>query len=353
MKSSATKTVNLALQGGGAHGAFTWGVLDRLLEEEALAFDGVAATSAGAMNAAALKTGLMRGGRDNARETLDDFWGSISRVSRGMPNPLLEWVKLFHPTTETLSAAIEAGAQWGLGDGLTNMFSPYDLNPFNFNPLRTLLEDRLDFGAVCREAPPHLFIGATNVRTGRAKVFSGNEISSDAILASTTLPSLFQAIEIPNPETGRPEAYWDGGFTGNPPLFPLFYGTRARDILIVHINPIEREELPRNARDIMNRVNEISFNASLMGELRAIAFTRRLIAEGRIPEGAMKDVLVHSIMDDATMRKLGGATKLSPDWTFLLHLKEAGREAADGFLRRHWSALGEKATVDLRAIYGG
>ncbi|MGR3781312.1 MAG: patatin-like phospholipase family protein [Albimonas sp.] len=346
-----TKTINLALQGGGAHGAFTWGVLDRLLEEEALAFEGITATSAGAMNAAAMKTGLMNGGREGARQALDRFWGSIARYSSGPPNPLLEWVRAFHPTTENLADAIEAGASWGFGDSLTRMFSPYDLNPFNINPLRALLIEQLHFDAVCQADPPHLFICATNVRTGKARVFKDEEIGTEAILASTCLPSVFQAVEIDDPETGRREAYWDGGFTGNPSLWPLFYGTEARDLLIVHINPIVREALPRTARDILNRTNEISFNAALLGELRAITFVRRLLAEGVIPQGVMKDVLVHSIADDDTMGKLGVATKMHADWTLMRNLKQVGREAAERFLADHWSDLGERASVDLRALY--
>ena len=231
------------------------------------------------------------------------------------------------------------------------MFSPYDLNPFNINPLRALLIEQLHFDAVCQADPPHLFICATNVRTGKARVFKDEEIGTEAILASTCLPSVFQAVEIDDPETGRREAYWDGGFTGNPSLWPLFYGTEARDLLIVHINPIVREALPRTARDILNRTNEISFNAALLGELRAITFVRRLLAEGVIPQGVMKDVLVHSIADDDTMGKLGVATKMHADWTLMRNLKQVGREAAERFLADHWSDLGERASVDLRALY--
>lgn len=348
-----TKTVNLALQGGGAHGAFTWGVLDRILEEEALEIEGISATSAGAMNAAALKSGLVRGGsREAARKALDDFWRSVSLVSPGLPNPLLEWVKAWDPSTPNLADAIEAGARWGMGDALTRMFSPYDLNPFNINPLRNLLVKQLDFDAVCTAEGPDLFVCATNVRTGKARVFRGDEISSETILASTCLPTVFQAVEIDDPRTGRREAFWDGGYTGNPALWPLFYETTSRDVIIVHINPIEREEAPHSAREILNRVNEVGFNSALMGELRAVNFARRLIEEGRIPEGAMKSVLIHSVADDETMRQLGAATKMSPDWTLLLNLKEAGRAAMDGFLRDNWANLGVRPSVDLAALYG-
>ena len=305
-----------------------------------------------AMNAAALKTGLLLGGsREAAKRELADFWGSIARYAPGLPNPLLEWVRAFDPTTENLADAIEAGASWGLGDSLTRMFSPYDLNPFNINPLRSLLHERLHFDTICMAEPPHLFVCATNVRTGKARVFQGEEIGSEAILASTCLPSLFQAVEIKDPKTGRMEAYWDGGFTGNPALWPLFYQMKSRDIVIVHINPIERPDLPRTAREIIDRTNEISFNSALLGELRAITFVRRLLAEGVIPEGAMKDILVHSIMDDDTMTKLGAATKMRPDWSLMQNLRDVGRTAAERFLHDHWADLGEQASVDLRALY--
>ncbi len=350
----ARKTVNLALQGGGAHGAFTWGALDRLLDEERIEVEGITATSAGAMNAAAFKSGWLcpeTGKREGARAALDGFWGSISKMGRGVPNPLLEWVRAFNPTTSAISDVIEASPGYFIGDALTRLFSPYDLNPFNLNPLRDLLERELDFERVCRHCAPHLFICATKVRDGKITVFRKDSISSDALLASACLPTMFQAIEIEDPETGLIEAYWDGGFTGNPALFPLFYRTESRDVVVVHINPIVRDEVPRTARDILNRINEISFNSSLLRELRAVEFAQRLLDEGRVPEGAMKRVFVHSVMDDDTMTKLGAATKLQPDWTLLCNLKEAGRAAMDGFLRNHWNDIGERSSVDLRDMF--
>ena len=349
-----TRRINLALQGGGAHGAFTWGALDRLLDEERLEVEGITATSAGAMNAAAFKSGWCRpegGGRDGARAALDGFWGSISKMSRATTNPLLEWVRAFNPTTAALAEAIEASPGYFIGDTLSRLFSPYDLNPFNLHPLRDLLETELDFDRVCRDCAPHLFVCATNVRSGKIRVFRKDEISSDALLASACLPTMFQAIEIEDPATGTLEAYWDGGFTGNPALFPLFYHTESADVVIVHINPIHREEVPRSAREIMNRVNEISFNSSLLRELRAIDFVTRLLEEGRLAPGSMKKVNVHSVMDDETMTKLGVATKLQPDWTLLKNLKQAGRDAMDGFLRAHWGDIGERSSVDLRAMF--
>ncbi|MFT4794670.1 MAG: NTE family protein [Paracoccaceae bacterium] len=346
------KTINLALQGGGAHGAFTWGALDRLLEEERIEVEGITATSAGAMNAAAFKSGYVSGGRMGAKAALDLLWGEVGAMGRASPNPLLDWVKAFNPTVENLASAIEAGPGQYIGDTLTRMFSPYDFNPLDLNPLRTLLADKLDFDAVCRHCRPHLFISATNVRTGKIRVFRNHETTVDVILASTCLPTMFQAVEIDDPKTGKREAFWDGGFVGNPALFPLFYETGARDIVIVHINPLERDEVPRTTREIANRMNEVSFNASLMYELRSIHFVRKLLETGVVKAGDMKNVLIHSVKDDAIMTKLGVATKSQPDAALLAALKAAGRNAMDGFLTTHWDDIGHRPSVDLKKMFG-
>ncbi|MGG7565906.1 patatin-like phospholipase family protein [Rhodovulum sp. DZ06] len=348
-----TKTINLALQGGGAHGAFTWGALDRLLEEERVEIEAISGTSAGAMNAAAFKSGYADGDRKGAGQALAHLWGSIGEMARRSSfNPVLEWVKAIHPTLTTVSAAIDAAPQNLMNAQVAQFFSPYDLNPFDINPLRDLLADDLDFDRVCAACRPHLYIAATNVRTGKIRVFEGEEISVDAIVASTCLPSLFQAVEIDDPTTGRKEAFWDGGFTGNPALFPLHRGSQARDVVIVHINPMERDEVPRTAKEIENRVNEISFNSSLNFELRAINMVRRLIREGKLHEGEWKDVLIHSVADDETMRRLGASTKVNPDPFLLEKLREAGAAAMDRFLSAHWDDLGTRATVDLEKMYG-
>lgn len=343
--------MNLALQGGGAHGALTWGVLDRLLEEDRIEIEGITATSAGAMNAAVLKHGLLHGGRDGAKAALADFWGEVARLG-SLANPVLAWLKAVTPMAE-MSPLIAAQVQAAhvAGEGLTRVLSPYDLNPLNYHPLRDVI-DGLDFVAVCKEdTGPKLFICATNVRTGKIKVFEGEEISTDAILASACLPTLFQAIEIPDRQTGQMEAYWDGGYIGNPALFPLFYETVARDVIIVHINPIERPEVPRAAADILNRINEISFNSSLLRELRAIEFVQRLIHEERLTSDRFKDVLIHSIRDDAAMAALSVATKLQPDSGLIERLHRTGRDAMDHFLKEHWADIGVRSTVDLRAMF--
>jgi NTE family protein len=303
------------------------------------------------LNAAAFKSGYVTGGRDGASAALNLLWGEVGAMGRASANPLLDWVKAFNPTVDNLAAAIEAGPGQFIGDTLTRMFSPYDLNPLDLNPLRTLLVDKLDFDAVCSHCRPHLFISATNVRTGKIRVFRNHETSVDVILASTCLPTVFQAVELDDPETGKREAFWDGGFVGNPALFPLFYETGARDILIVHINPMERDEVPRTTRDIANRMNEVSFNASLMFELRSVNFVRKLIETGAVRAGDMKDVLIHSVKDDAIMTKLGVATKSQPDAMLLSKLRAAGRTAMDGFLTAHWADIGVRPTVDLHEMF--
>ena len=339
----ATRTVSLALQGGGAHGAFTWGVLDRFAEDARLVVEAISGTSAGAMNATMYKTGFLDGGNEGARAQLDLFWGSVQQTARSNAHPLAEW------TSQFMSAAglppLPAAPGYAIGDALSRTFSPYQWNPLNINPLRDLLEEMIDFSTVCRACYPHLFISATNVRTGKIKVFDDSHLSVDVVLASACLPLLFQAIEIDG------DAYWDGGYMGNPALFPLYSDTHSDDIIIVHVNPIERPEVPTGAPEILNRINEISFNSSLLRELRAIAFVRRLIADGKLTATEMKNVLIHSVRDDATMAALDVSTKLSPPPSLFDELKAAGRRAADRFLTNHWGDLGTRNSVNLRELF--
>jgi NTE family protein len=340
-----SKSINLALQGGGAHGAFTWGVLDRLLEEERLEIESISATSAGAMNAAMLKTGMHASGRDGARARLDRFWGSIGDNAQTTVNPLRDWLKVFSGGDSLLADAIQSQHHF-LQDTLLRTFSPYEWNPFDINPLRDLLDELIDFDAVCADCAPYLFVCATNVRSGKIRIFDNAAMSTDAILASACLPSLFRAVEIDG------EAYWDGGYMGNPALFPLFGRAGTRDIVIVVVNPIERAEVPRTARDILNRINEISFNSSLLRELRAINFVHRLHDDGHLRAGEMNEMLIHTVRDDETMTELSTATKLNPTTDLLDHLKARGRDAANTFLQDHWSKLGEESSVDLEAMFG-
>jgi NTE family protein len=338
-KDAKLKTVNLALQGGGAHGAFPWGVLDRLIEDGRLDVEAISGTSAGAMNAVALVDGLKRGGRDGAREQLAKFWQGISRDRGGLGEAddiLNRLFGFWHMPSLSPFAYFQQ---------VSGLVSPYGYNPLNINPLQELVEKLIDFDSVRASGQPRLFISATNVRNGKVKVFTGREVTAKALLASAALPSLFQAVEIGE------EAYWDGGYMGNPALFPLFYETESSDIIIVHINPIERNEVPTTARSILNRINEISFNSSLLRELRSIDFVHRLLDSGAVERGTMKDIHIHSIMDDELMTQLGVATKVTPDEILLLRLFEAGREQMDTFLADHRDDLGERSSVNLRALF--
>jgi NTE family protein len=314
------KRLNLALQGGSAHGAFTWGVLDRLLEEPRIEVEGVSATSAGAMNAAVMAHGLTTGGRKGAREALEEFWDGVARVSAPF-------------------AALH------LFEIVSRFLSPYQLNPFNYNPLRRLIGQIIDFERLRQGSAIKLFLSATNVHTGKIKVFTDKEITSDCVLASACLPFLYQAVEIAG------EHYWDGGYMGNPALFPLIYSCQSRDILIVHVNPIERRDTPTSAREILNRVNEIGFNSSLMREMRAVAFVTKLIDDGKLSQRDAKRVLIHSVSADDVMRGLGAASKLNADGGFLRHLRALGRERAQAWIDHHFDDLGARSTVDIRAAY--
>ena len=339
--------INLALQGGGAHGAFTWGALDRLLEDEGIEIAAISGTSAGALNGAALKAGWIEGGRDGARENLDWLWAQVGDLG---DTPLGDWLTQLAPATSAFAKALEYSPAYAAFDMTTRMFSPYVYGPFLQNPLTRIVE-RFSYDRVCARDGPRLFICATNVRSGKIRIFTGDEIGPEAILASACLPTLFQAVEFVDPATGEREAFWDGGYTGNPALFPLYDMDLPDDVLVVNINPLYRRDLPKDSQGILNRINEISFNSSLLRELRAIDFVRRLLTEGRMPEGVMKNVLVHMVADDALMNDLSVATKTIPTALVLARLKAAGRAAMDGFLADHRDDLGQRSTVDLEAMF--
>ena len=336
---TSVRTVNLALQGGGAHGAFAWGVLDRLLEDERIAFEGISATSAGSMNAVVLAYGLAEGGRPGAKAALAGFWRRISHAAAFSPLQPSPWDRLTH------NHALDSSPAFLLFDLMTKVVSPYQLNPWNWNPLRHVLEQSVDFERLRERAPVKLFLAATNVRTGKVKVFTGAEITPDAVMASACLPFLFQAVEIDG------EAYWDGGYMGNPAIYPLIYHCASTDVLVVHINPLCRPDLPRSATEIMNRINEISFNSSLMREMRAIAFVTRLIEDGTVADGALKRMHVHAIAGDAVMQKLSVMSKLNADWEFLTHLRDDGREHAARWLEASFGQLGRESTIDVHERY--
>lgn len=326
------RRVSLALQGGGAHGAFTWGVLDRLLEEEDLEIAGISGTSAGALNGAALKAGLIAGGRKGARARLDRLWTQVGEIGDFR---MLPWITAFLPALRFWQTATAAMLPFSPQAIAAQLYSPYVFGSRWTNPLEPVVRD-LDFSHVCSGEGPRLFVSATNVRTGRIKVFAGQEISPEALLASACLPTVFQTVEIDG------EAYWDGGFSGNPALFPLYEPDLPDDIVVVSINPMRRDDIPDTPLEIQNRINEISFNASLLGELRAINFVRRLIAEGRMDAGKMKAVNVHMISDDGLMNALSAETKLTPTPYLMERLKTAGRAAAERFLRDGGRKIGQE-----------
>lgn len=333
------KRINLALQGGGAHGAFTWGVIDELLADGRLEIEGISGTSAGSMNAVVYAYGMIQG-PEGARQALHDFWRAISLAGKHYsPIQQMPWEKAVfgHKLEYTMAA------HWLRM--ITHTFSPYQLNPLNFSPLRQVLETAVDFSVLEQKSKTKLWLAATNVRTGKARVFSTEEVTADVVLASACLPFLFQAVEIDG------EHYWDGGYMGNPVLYPLIYDTESRDIVIVHINPIERPGPPKTAEDIFNRINEISFNTSLIKELRAIYFVQTMIQNDWIKEehrSKLKDVLVHSIRSDHALSDLSIMTKFSSDWDFLLMLRNRGRSHARQWLDANFVHLNECSSVDLK-----
>ena len=343
----AKKRINLALQGGGAHGAFTWGVLDVLLSDPDIEIAGISGTSAGALNGAALKAGLVTGGPDAARDNLDWLWSEVGSLNNSFLN---DWLATISSSAPIWAKALEYSPAYTAFDMTTRMMSPYIYGPALRNPLERLVRD-FKFDEVCAEVGPQLFIGATNVRSGKIRVFEGDEISPEAIMASACLPSLFQAIEFEDPKTGQVEAFWDGGYTGNPALFPLFRPELPSDIVVVNINPLYRKELPYDPQSIQNRINEISFNSSLLRELRAIEFAQRLLDQGAMEEGAMKRVLIHMIADDDLMNDLNVATKTIPSPVVLTRLKEAGQVAAQAFLDQSKDALNVRQTVELTEMF--
>ena len=398
----SAKPINIALQGGGAHGAFAWGVLDRLLEDERISFEGISATSAGAMNAVVCAYGLAKGGRKTARQYLETFWYQISQKSplkqsffswqsplweqyfkSPLKQPFFPWQSLweqyfksplkqsvfpwqslweqyphsfmdlffknpFDRSSNTISDPLSTSIfrPWFMSfDIMTRLLSPYQFNPLNYNPLKLILEEVVDFDFLCQHNPLQLFICATNVRNGKVKIFRNHELSSDVILASGCLPFLFQTVLI------NDTPYWDGGFMGNPAIYPLIYHCHSQDVVIVHINPIERDGIPTTAPEILDRLNEISFNSSLMREMRAINFVTHLIEEGKVTDKEMKYLFIHSIEAFEVMCNLSVLSKLYPDWEFLTQLRDIGREKAEQWLINNYDKIGNESTIDIRSWY--
>jgi len=337
---SKKKKLNLALQGGGSHGAFTWGVLDRLLDDERVDIEGIVGTSAGAVNATILAYGLAAGGRKKAKELLNRFWITNSKNSQCSP---------FQPTIfdKILGSkgSIEFSPYWQMFDILSRMFSPYQWNPNNKNLFKDMLEDLIDFSVLQKSREIRLFICATNVLTGRLKVFENREITPEMILASACLPYLYQAPEIDG------QYYWDGGYMGNPPIFPVIYDTDCHDVLIVQINPINIPEVPRSTNEIFDRINTLSFNSSLMREMRAIYFVTSLIEKGELDESKYKHTFIHTIDAEEEMAKLTASSKMNLDMEFLKYLFDIGHAKAEEFLKNHYDKIGNQSSTDLVAKF--
>jgi NTE family protein len=333
----AQKVVNLALQGGGTHGAFTWGVLDRLLEEERLSVEGITASSAGAVNAVVLVDGLAVGGRDGARKALRAFWQKLSAdASHGVFRPsVIDRMKS--------TGGLDHSPGYVFMEALAYFASPYQLNPFNYNPLKKLFEECVDFERVRKQDAVKLFLSATDVRTAKVKVFPGKELRAEHVLASTCLPLLMQAVEIDG------EYYWDGGYSGNPAIFPLVLECETPDIVLVHLTPAERPEVPTSSPAIMNRMQEISFNTALIREMRSVAVRNRRVDEGVMPGG--KRSFVHVIEAEDIIRQFTASSRLNADWKFLTGLFDQGRERADKWLNANFDRIGVGSTVDLEEKY--
>jgi NTE family protein len=331
------KTVNLALQGVGSHGAFTWGVLDRLLEDERICFDGISATSAGAVNAVVLACGLAAGGREQAKKALGTYWRRLSEMTS---------TGIFQPSVlDQMSGnfGLDLSPGFMFVDALSHFFSPYELNPIKYNPFKELLDEVVDFDVVRGQKLIKLFLCATNVRTGKVKIFGSEELTASHVVASSCQPIMMHAVEIEG------EYYWDGGFMGNPAIFPVIYACEARDIVLVHLTPTERPETPMTATAIYSRMQEVAFNSSLMREMRAVAFVTDLIDSGKMADG--KRLLIHAIDGEDVIATLSNSSKLNGNWGFLTHLHKAGRERADRWLAENFDRLGVETTVDMLARY--
>jgi NTE family protein len=331
------KTLNLALQGGGALGALTWGVLDRLLEEPRIRIEAISGTSAGAMNAAVLASGLVLGGREGARKALSEFWNAVGSASysigssTGMHKALL-------PNPQRMLL------------GLTRYFSPYQLNPFDINPLRDIVARVVDFEALRSRKATRLFVGATRVRTGTLRLFENRELTLDALLASACLPTVHHAIEIDG------EPYWDGGYSGNPAVYPLIYSCKSPSILVVMLQPLARLDAPTSAQEIRNRLTEFQFNSSFLREMRSIALAIQSIEKHWFPSGRMErrfsSLNFHLIETDDLLARMSTDKALNANVGFLTTLKEEGRTRADAWIGKHLDQVGRRSTIDLASLFG-
>ena len=333
------RMVSLALQGGGSHGAYTWGVLDRLLDEDSIEIEAISGTSAGGMNAAVMIDGYIKNGKDGAKKALKDFWTAISELGKYSPvnNPPLQNI--------TRDWNLDSNPTFIMLDIFTRLFSPYQSNPMNINPLRDLIEEMIDFNALQNSNLIDLFVTATSVTTGQPHVFHHKEITSETLMASACLPSMFQAVKV------KDDYYWDGGYAGNPSIWPLTYKSKTSDIIVVVINPVLRKAIPKNGNEVINRLNEIAFNASLIAEIRSIHLINKLIDKKYITTDKYRTLHMHLLEAAQEMLELNASSKLNTSWDFFVYLHNLGRKSADTWLKKHFTSLGVKSSADVHHAY--
>lgn len=338
MTKTNKKTVNIALQGGGARGAFTWGVLDKFLEDGRIVIEGISATSAGSLNAAVLTQGLINGGNEGARSLLNDFWhqlgeyGNLLNLARVLPS---DYVTLPYLKTPAIFYLFRV---------MISLYSPYQFNQYNFNPIREVLGKLIDIEKLKKQDKIDLYFCATNVKTSKLHVFPKSELSFNAILASCALPHLFQAVEV------NGEFYWDGGFLGNPAIFPLIYNTKSKDVIIIHTSPFKRSDVPNDSAETIHRMTEIAFNSCLVREIRAIAFVTKILQEGWIKDefkDKLKPIYMHCVDADHVLQEMSLISTYNTDLSFFIKLRDLGRAAAEAWLDQNYDSLGKNSTLDF------
>ena len=336
------KRINLALQGGGAHGAFTWGVLERLMSDRRIFIDGISGTSAGAINGIVFADGFIRGGRQGAIDAVGQLWRAVS--DRGFSSPLHSMTRWFsHEGKHTWN--VDHTPMFMMMDVMSRACTPQQLNPLDLNPLREILTELVDFEGLRKRPDIKLFVAATNVRTCKLKIFRTPEMYVESLLASACLPLMFRPVEFEG------ESYWDGGYLANPPILPLIHECVSKDVVIVQINPMNRKDIPQTSREILNRINEVSFNSTLAREMSGIATISKLIDEGKLKDTPFHHVNFHMIVAEAEMSHLGASSKFNADWHFLQHLRDLGFSTTDKWLDANYDQLEVESTLDMEKAY--